>query len=244
MRPGAWIALGYGLLCHAAFAAAITSMIVGLHEGLRTGIGPFEGAVGVAVNAALLIQFPLLHSALLTGGGQRILTRLAPQPLGATLATTTYATIASLQILAVFVLWSPIDAFPWRPGSPLAWAGSELAYAASWLFLIRALSEAGIGVQTGALGWTSVLRGQRPRFPDLPTRGLHARTRHPIYLGFALTLWTAPTWTLDRFALASGFTLYCVLGPLHKDRRLARRHGPAFEAQARTVPYFLPRILP
>jgi len=244
MRRTTTIALAYGLLCHTAFAAAISAMVIGLHEGLGTGIGTLDGVQRIAANGLLLLQFPLLHSALLTDAGRRILARLAPRGLGADLATTTYATIASLQILALFVLWSPTDTPSWAPASPAGFAIAEAAYATSWIFLLRALSEAGLAVQTGALGWLAVLRGQRPHFPALPTRGLHARSRHPIYLGFALTLWTAPTWTGDRLVLALILTLYCVLGPLHKERRLARHHGPLFETQTRTVPYFLPRILP
>lgn len=244
MRRRAVLAASYGLVCHAAFGLAIASMVIGLHEGLRTGVGTLEGRARLAANGLLILQFPLLHSALLTARGQRILAHLAPRDVGTALATTTYATIASLQLLAVFVLWSPGRSAAWAPPHPTGWVLAECAYAASWLFLLRALWEAGLSVQTGAIGWTSLLRGRSPRFPPLPTAGLHARSRHPIYLGFALTLWTAPVWTLDRLALAIPFTLYCVLGPLHKERRLAQRHGPRFADQVRSVPYFLPRTLP
>lgn len=43
-----------------------------------------------------------------------------------------------------------------------------------------------------------------------------------------------------RFALAVAFTVYCVLAPLHKERRLLRIHGNRFAAYRRRVPYWLP----
>ena len=68
--------------------------------------------------------------------------------------------------------------------------------------------------------------------------GTFALTRQPIYLAFSLTLWTAPVWTADRATLTVGWTAYCLLGPLLKERRYLRCYGAAYEAYRRAVPYF------
>jgi protein-S-isoprenylcysteine O-methyltransferase Ste14 len=59
----------------------------------------------------------------------------------------------------------------------------------------------------------SLLACIRPVFPDMPTQGLFRLIRHPIYLAFALTLWTPPVWTLDQLALAISFTGHFVFWP-------------------------------
>jgi protein-S-isoprenylcysteine O-methyltransferase Ste14 len=49
-----------------------------------------------------------------------------------------------------------------------------------------------------------------------------------------------PTWTPDQLVVAIAFTLYCLIGPLLKEARFRRIYGPAFDAYARRVPYWLP----
>ena len=92
------------------------------------------------------------------------------------------------------------------------------AYAAAWAVLAKASFDAGAEVQSGALGWLSLLQDIRPVFPDMPTTGLFRVIRQPIYVGFILTLWTVPVWTPDQLVLAISFTAYCLLAPLLKER--------------------------
>ena len=116
------------------------------------------------------------------------------------------------------------------------------AYAASWLILLKASFDAGAEVQSGALGWMSLVARIRPVFPDMPTRGLFRLIRQPIYVAFALTLWTVLVWTPDQLALAIGFTAYCLLAPRLKERRFAARYGALFDQYRRDVPYAVPRL--
>jgi protein-S-isoprenylcysteine O-methyltransferase Ste14 len=235
------LAIGLGALCHTVFAlgvlAMITAMFFGLSESLGTVPWPWAGLA----NAALIVQFPLAHSLLLTGPGGRLLTRLVPGPHGKTLATTTYAIIASAQLLALFALWTPSGIVWWR-AEGLAFWGITAAYAASWLILLKASFDAGAEVQSGALGWMSLLARIRPVFPDMPTQGLFRLIRQPIYVAFALTLWTVPVWTPDQLVLAIGLTTYCLLAPRLKERRFATRYGDRFVRYRAEVPYALPRL--
>ena len=191
-----------GALTHLAFAAGVLAMIVAMFFGLSESFGRVPWPWAALANAALIVQFPLVHSALLTGPGGRLLARLIPGPHGRTLATTTYALIASLQLLALFTLWTPSGIVWWRAEGAAFWAICT-AYAASWLLLLKASFDAGAEVQSGALGWMSLMARIRPKFPDMPTRGLFRVIRQPIYVAFALTLWTVPVWTPDQLALAS-----------------------------------------
>jgi methanethiol S-methyltransferase len=237
------LALAFGLICHTVFAAAVLAMIAAMYFGLSESLGRVPWPWAALANAALIAQFPLLHSALLTGPGGRALARLVPGPHGATLATTTYAIVASLQLLALFALWTPSGIVWWRAEGAAFWALSA-AYAASWLLLLKASFDAGAEVQSGALGWMSLLARIRPVFPDMPPRGLFRLIRQPIYVAFALTLWTVPVWTPDQLALALTLTAYCLLAPRLKERRFAARYGDRFHRYRAAVPYVLPRPTP
>lgn len=153
----------YGTLCHLIFSAAVVAMIVGMWFGMTLGIGTLSSPWSWIANCALILQFPILHSLLLTKFGQGILHRLAPHGTGATLSTTTYAIIASSQLLALFVLWTPSGVVYWSASGWALWMLSTL-YILSWLFLIKASWDAGAEVQSGLLGWMSLFRSVKPHY--------------------------------------------------------------------------------
>lgn len=235
------LALTSGLLCHSIFAAAILSMIYSMFYGLSSGAGQLSYPWALLANLLLILQFPLLHSLLLTRRGLKCLAGAVPGRHGSTLSTTTYAIVASLQLLALFWLWTPSGIVWWRAEGPFFLA-SCCAYTLSWALLAKAIFDAGAELQSGALGWLSLLAAKAPKFPDLPTLGLFRFIRQPIYLAFALTLWTVPVWTPDQLVLALIWTLYCVAAPRLKEARLARTHGQRFEDYRRRVPYMVPNF--
>jgi len=233
------LALAFGVTNHLLFLFAIASMAVALWTGMRLGRGGLHGAAAAAANSALVLQFPLLHSFLLGRRGGHGLALALGRTHGRTLVTTSYATVASLQLLLTFWLWSPTGSVAWQPAGLLLWANA-LLFGLCWVFLARTIVDSGLSVQSGLLGWWSVFSSRTPRYPTFATRGTFAFCRQPIYLAFALILWTAPTWTMDRIVLGVAWTAYCLLGPLFKERRYLSRHGEAYRAYQRRVAYILP----
>lgn len=234
-------ALVMGLLCHSVFAVAVLAMMWAMYFGLSESFGTVPWPWALVVNALLVLQFPVVHSLLLTGRGMALTARLVPGPHGGTLATTTYAIIASVQLAMLFLLWTPSGIVWYRADGWAFWAISA-AYAASWAILMKASFDAGAEVQSGALGWMSLLGKIRPVFPDMPTQGLFRVIRQPIYVAFALTLWTVPVWTPDQLVLAISYTAYCLLAPRLKERRFEQRYGARFDRYRARVPYVVPQF--
>lgn len=234
------LALLLAVVCHGLFVLAVGSMGWQLLHGLQLGRGTASGVSAVLLDAVLVLQFPLLHSFLLGARGRPWLARLVPF-CGGRFGTTTYAISASLQLLAAFWLWTPSGVVFYAP-SGIPFALHCGLWALAWLFLVKALSDAGLALQTGAAGWTAVWQGRAVRYGGMPTEGLFALCRQPIYLGFASVLWTAPCWTLDWLLLTASWTVYCVLGPRLKEGRWLRIHGQRFEEYRRAVPYMFPRF--
>lgn len=235
------LALAMGAACHGIFALAGLAMVTALFLGMSAGLGNVPWPWALLANAALLLQFPLGHSLLLTAKGRGLLSKFIPGQHGRTLSTTTYAIIASLQLLALFGLWTPTGIVWWRAEGLVFWAVC-VANAVAWLLLIKASFDAGPEVQSGSLGWLSLIQNIRPVFPDMPQGGLFRFIRQPIYAAFALTLWTVPIWTPDQLVLAIGYTTYCVLAPRLKERRFAAIYGDRFTDYKRHVPYIWPRF--
>jgi methanethiol S-methyltransferase len=241
MRPmPRWtLALSYGLVCHGAFTLGVAAMITAMFFGMSRSLGTVPAPWNWAANALLMVQFLVVHSFLLTKRGRVLLTRLAPGATGRTLSSTTYAAIASVQISVLFALWSPTGTVWWQAHGTALVIMSAL-YAAAWLLLLKAMADAGLGLQTGSLGWTALFRNRNPTYPKMPSTGLFRLTRQPIYVGFSLIVWTVPTWTPDQLMLAVVLTAYCRFAPRFKEERYRRMYGSAFDSYACRVPYWLP----
>jgi hypothetical protein len=180
-RTERYSSLAYGLVSHAAFASAVSLMIYSLFSGFQFGCGTFTGPWRWVVNTALILQFPILHSLLLARVGTPLLDAIAPPKLAVRLRPTTYVLVASLQLLAVFVGWSPGSRIFWIPSGTLYYVHCFL-FATSWMLLGKAMWDGHLGIQTGYIGWTSIWRGERSiRWPGLPTTGLFRVCRQPIY---------------------------------------------------------------
>ena len=93
------------------------------------------------------------------------------------------------------------------------------------------------------------LRGaQLPGVQEVLTvTGPYARTRNPLYLGSSLLAlgagmatnsWTSGVVLLLYFAVVYSFVMR------REEHELRQQHGASFDAYARTVPLFFPRLIP
>ena len=235
------IALFYGLLCHGIFLVAGAVMFITILTGFQFSVGPFEGFGAVVINLLLLIQFPLGHSFFLSNRGMKVLEIFAPKSYAKTLRTTVYATIASIQLILLFIFWNFSGVYIWQMETPVS-LSMIILNLLSWALLSISSIQAGYKVQTGSLGWTSVYQGKTPVFPDMPTRGLFSIIRQPIYLSFSLVLWTCPSMSLDLFIVALSYSIYCYFGPFLNEKRFQKIYGKRFSDYKKKVPYFMPYI--
>ena len=233
-----------GVCCHVLFFVAISVMAFSLYTGLSLDVSVFGHRpvfVEWSIRLALAVSFPLFHSYLLNDRGRRLLTKLSPQSCGTgqALVSTWFVIIAALQLLLVFLLWIPTGQVLWRLEG-IARIVSSVLWAGSWLLLVKAMFDSGISVQSGSLGWCSVLARRKPKYPPFATHGLFSIVRQPIYLAFLLILWTAPTMTVDSLFLAIIWSAYLCLAPKLKEARYERWHGERYREYQKQVPYLFP----
>ena len=230
----------YGLVCHLAYIASAAVMIAVMYTGMSAGLGRVPAPWAWLANAGLLIQFPVIHSALLSKRGTAFMRGLIPGNLGTPLLTTTYVLIASMQQGVIFLFWTPTHHVLWQAQGPVLFA-ITIGYAGAWILLARSIVDAGFAAQVGLLGWRSVVQGRPPAYPPMPKRGLFAWCRQPIYLSFALASVLVPTVTPDSLAIMLILGGYCLVGPRLKEARWSRRYGAEFTAYQAKVPYWIPR---
>ncbi len=237
--PQRLLALAYGLVCHLSFAAAVASMALALFFGMRIGMGPFHGWTSLVANTLLIASFPVAHSWLLSPKGRRFMGKLVPLGLGPKLSWTVFATISSLQLLMVFLLWSPSGVVWWQATGARRIA-IGVAAGGAWLLLGKSMADAQLGVQTGYVGWSSVFLNRKATYKPFATKGLYRYVRQPIYISFAMLLWLTSNVTPDQLVLAVAWTGYCVVGSALKERRFLRYFGDTFRRYQTQVPFWFP----
>ena len=192
----------------------------------------------VLFDTGLFTIFALHHSLLARTGATRLVTTVLP----AWLERSAYTWIASLLFLLVCLEWRTV------PGLLYALSGG-------WQFLGRAVQIAGLVLtmkSTAALdaldlaGVRQVLdaaQSASPRHVPLKTDGVYGIVRHPLYFGWVLVVFGAPTMTATRFVFAVVSTLYLAIAVPFEERSLTEVFGHAYgDYQRRTRWRIVPRI--
>lgn len=229
----------YGLMAYAATLATF-AYLAGFVIGVVTPTGlddPREGslAFALAANLGLLALFSLQHSGMARPGFKQWLTRVMPQEI----ERSTYCLLSSVALFLVFWLWQPIGGTVWKVEDPTFRWVLYAVYAAGWAtvlavsFLINHFDLFGLRQV-----WLCFIG--RPYTPlKFATPGPYRLVRHPLYVGWLMVFWAAPTMTAAHLAFALGMTVYILAAIRWEERDLATFH-PEYAAYRRRVPMLVP----
>jgi protein-S-isoprenylcysteine O-methyltransferase Ste14 len=198
--------------------------------------GPWSVAAAqdpIAINILLFSAFALHHSIFARTGIKAWIARVWPPPLERSL----YVWVSSLLFLLACVFWQPVPGVLWRVSDPAAMA-MQAGQLVALIFILAAARE--LDVLTLA-GIRQVLAPAAPAPPTLDDTGPYRLVRHPIYLGWSLLVWLAPTMNGTRFVFAATSCLYLFLAVPFEERDLRRVFGEAYDRYARRVRW---RMLP
>ena len=84
------------------------------------------------------------------------------------------------------------------------------------------------------------LAGRRMPAPRFKTPVLYKFVRHPIYLGFIIAFWAAPTMTVGHLLFAAVTTAYIFVGILLEERDLVELFGDEYRRYRKRVSMLLP----
>jgi protein-S-isoprenylcysteine O-methyltransferase Ste14 len=81
----------------------------------------------------------------------------------------------------------------------------------------------------------------RPYVPiGFELRGLYKLVRHPLYVGWLLVFWSAPTMTAAHLIFSVATTAYILIAIQFEERDLVAAHGDAYARYRREVPMLAP----
>ncbi len=195
-------------------------------------------AMSLFIDVLLLGSFAVQHSVMARPAFKRWWTRIVPPAI----ERSTYVLLASLMLLLLFLEWRPIAGTVWDlAGTP---AGHALAAgsAAGWLLVLVATFQIDhfelFGLKQVWRDW----RGQRPVQPEFRVPVLYRHVRHPIYLGFMLAFWSAPSMSLGHLLFAAMTSAYILVGITFEERDLIAQFGERYRSYREQVGMLLPRL--
>ena len=237
------IYVSIALVCYAAFFAAFLYLI-GFSAGfsaLPTHVDRGLSAaapVAAAIDIALIALFGVQHSVMARPGFKRWWTRIVPQAV----ERSVYCLAAAAVLGALFLLWHPIAGVLWEVTNPAGrialWAmcaaGWAIVFISTWLINHFEL----FGLAQVWRHW----RGVEPQPYRLSTPLFYRIVRHPLYSGFLLAFWAAPTMTVGHALLAAGMTVYVLIAIRYEERDLVDYYGDKYIDYRKRVGTLVPGV--
>ena len=237
---GGIVAALYGAAVYLIFAATFLYAIafVGNLPAPKTIDSGMPGSLGTAllVNTLLLGLFAIQHSVMARPAFKRWWTRIVPQSV----ERTTYVLLASAALLLLYWQWRPIPGAVWSVSHP---AGIVILQAVFWTGWALVLVSTFLISHFELFGLRQVwarLRGQELPSPVFRTPSLYKRVRHPIYLGFLLAFWAAPTMSVGHLLFAIATTGYILIGIWFEERDLIALFGDQYRRYREQVSMLIP----
>ena len=237
---GAFIAFLYGITSYLVFFVTFLYAIgfvtgVAVPKNIDTGtVVPASEAL--VINLLLMSIFAIQHSVMARRQFKQWWTQYVPKSVERSI----YVLLASLALLLLFWQWRPIPTVVWHIDHPeIAMAVTGLSLV-GWLivltstFLINHFELFGLHQVANNLAGRPMppLRFRTPLF--------YKFVRHPIYLGFIIAFWAAPTMTVGHLLFAAVTTAYIFVGILLEERDLVDLFGDDYRRYKDRVSMLVP----
>src|SRR5580704_5339603 len=237
---GRIIAVLYGIAAYVVFFVTFLYAI-GFVEDLvvpKTIDGGMAGptAPALIVNLALMSIFAIQHSVMARPQFKQWWTRFVP----ASVERTTYVLLASLALALLIWQWQPMPAVVWQIADPrLAMAVTGLSFV-GWLIVLTSTFLINHFELFGLHQVANNLAGRSMPTMRFRTPFYYQFVRHPIYLGFIVAFWAAPTMTVGHLLFAAVTTTYILVGILLEERDLVELFGDEYRRYRQRVAMLLP----
>jgi len=232
----------YGVMCYGVFFATLLYAIgflgnFGVPKSIDSGReGSIAGAL--AIDGALLALFALQHSIMARPWFKRAWTRIVPE----TAERSTYVLFSSAALLLMFWQWHPIGGVIWK----IEGAGATMMLALYGVGLMVVLLSTFLINHFDLFGLRQVylyLVG-RPYTPlEFHTPFFYRYVRHPLYLGWLITFWSAPVMTVAHLFFAVMTTAYIFVAIRFEEADLVHAHGDKYRRYRQEVPMIAPALM-
>ncbi len=237
---GRFIAFLYGLAAYAVFFVTFLYAI-GFVTGLVVPKTIDSGMVvplteAVVVHILLMSLFAVQHSVMARKPFKEWWTQYVPKSV----ERSTYVLLASLSLLLLFWQWRPIPTVVWEIADPQLALGILILSFVGWILVFTSTFLINHFELFGLHQVANNLVGREMPAVRFKTPVLYKVVRHPIYLGFIIAFWAAPTMTVGHLLFAAVTTAYIFVGIFLEERDLVELFGDEYRRYRQRVAMIVP----
>ncbi len=225
----------YGVLCYVFFLGVFVRAIwfVWTMDNLAPQ-GPLSRAL--LINAALLGAFAVQHSGMARQGFKKAWTKV----ISPALERSTYVLAASAALLLVVEFWQPLPGVIWTIQNTAAVTILQAGFWFGWALLFTCTLLIDHFDLFGLKQVWKYLRRETYEPPVFRTPGPYRVVRHPLYLGFLISFWSAPKMTSGHLFFAVMCTGFILIAIQLEERDLVSFHGETYRKYRKDVSMLLP----
>jgi protein-S-isoprenylcysteine O-methyltransferase Ste14 len=234
------IAFLYGLVAYFTFFVTFLyaiGFVGGLVVPKTIDTGPDSSATeAVVVNLLLMSLFAVQHSVMARKQFKQWWTQYVPKSV----ERSTYVLLASLALVLLFWQWRPMPAIVWRIDNPDIAVTIATLSLVGWVIVFTSTFLINHFELFGLHQVANNLTGSEMPTPRFRTPMYYKFVRHPIYLGFIIAFWAAPTMSVGHLLFAAVTTAYIFGGILLEERDLIDMFGDDYRQYRKRVSMLLP----
>jgi protein-S-isoprenylcysteine O-methyltransferase Ste14 len=199
--------------------------------------GPSASLVpALIIDAVLLGVFAVQHSLMARPAFKAWWTKIVPPPI----ERSTYVLFASLALMLLFWQWRALPQAVWTIGSQ---AIATLVVIAFWVGWATVLLSTFLINHFDLFGLRQVWayrRAQQIPPPEFRTPLFYKVVRHPLYLGFIIAFWAAPTMSQGHLFFALATTAYILIAIQLEEHDMVAVFGERYLAYRKQVSMLIP----
>jgi protein-S-isoprenylcysteine O-methyltransferase Ste14 len=237
---GRAVAFIYGLVAYAIFFASFL-YAVGFVEGMIVPTDIDSGIAAPATQAIiidllLMSLFAIQHSVMARPQFKTWWTQFVPLAI----ERSTYVLFASLALALLLWQWRPIPAVVWHVSDTRIGMAVTVLSVVGWLIVLSSTFLINHFELFGLHQVANNLTGRTMPPPSFRTPLYYKFVRHPIYLGFIVAFWAAPTMTAGHILFAAVTTAYIFVGISMEERDLITVFGDEYRRYKARVSMIVP----